>query len=245
MSSSEHEPQPQPHDPVDDSSLKFFPERRPSSGHTNSYIYRLFTRDSVNKIKCEGNVKEVMETSPLVKLMVSALNSSGCPINVRRHISCESCNRGVTGGYDPVLNQVVICYNRFRGTNMIQAVLGHELLHAWDSCRANLDFNNLDHVACTEIRAANLFHCSIISGFLAGSVSLTNLGKAHQRCVKQKALQSIMVVRPDLNVREADAVIERVFGRCYNDLEPIGRRVRRASMDRERAYRERYFYGYD
>jgi inner membrane protease ATP23 len=48
-----------------------------------------------------------------------------------------------------------------------------------------------------------------------------------------------------MDSKEAWKVVDSVFDKCYNDLEPIGRRVRRNSYDRERAYRERYFYGYE
>ena len=29
--------------------------------------------------------------------------------------------------------------------------LTHELIHAYDHCRAHLDWNNLQHLACTEV----------------------------------------------------------------------------------------------
>ncbi len=35
-------------------------------------------------------------------------------------------------------------------------VLAHELIHVFDECRANVDWNNLNHHACSEVRAANL-----------------------------------------------------------------------------------------
>lgn len=34
--------------------------------------------------------------------------------------------------------------------------LTHELVHTLDYCRAEIDWTNLLHLACTEIRAANL-----------------------------------------------------------------------------------------
>ena len=34
--------------------------------------------------------------------------------------------------------------------------LTHELVHTLDYCRAELDWNNIHHLACTEIRAASL-----------------------------------------------------------------------------------------
>lgn len=43
---------------------------------------------------------------------------------------------------------------------------------------------------------------------------------------------------------EAEAAVNRVFTRCYNDLEPVGRRIRRKSDDMHRAYREGHYYGY-
>ena len=114
----------------------------------------------------------------------------------------------------------------------------------YDLCRAKLDWNNAEHVACTEIRAANLFHCSVASGVYAGSVNPFNLKKAHADCVKQKAVASVIATRPQLTKAEAWAVTEKVFDKCYNDLEPIGRRMRSGSTDGYRAYRERFLYGY-
>jgi hypothetical protein len=57
----------------------------------------------------------------------------------------------VTGGYDPQLNQVVICHNRVWNKGLIRGVLAHEFLHMFDYCRAEMDFNNLEHIACSEV----------------------------------------------------------------------------------------------
>ncbi len=54
-----------------------------------------------------------------------------------------------------------------------------------------------------------------------------------------------MAVRPDVTKEEALAVIDKVFTKCYNDLEPIGRRIRRNSADMIRAYEEKGNYGYE
>ena len=66
-----------------------------------------------------------------------------------------------------------------------------------------------------------------------------------QLCVKAKAVSSILLFRKDMPREEAWEVVDRVFDRCYNDLEPIGRRIRRGSKHMEWAYRERYHYNYD
>lgn len=57
-------------------------------------------------------------------------------------------------------------------------------------------------------------------------------------------MYSVLAVR-QIGKAEAVDIIEKVFPKCYNDLEPIGRRIRRNSEDMTRAYREASYYGYD
>ncbi|CAG2175496.1 unnamed protein product, partial [Oppiella nova] len=109
----------------------------------------------------------------------------------------------------------------------------------FDYCRAKFDFNNVEHIACSEIRAANLFHCSMMSSLLLGTTRPWNIAKSHANCVKTKAVASIMSVRKDMTATEAWAIVDKVFDKCYNDLEPVGRRLRANSKDMEWAYRER------
>lgn len=127
---------------------------------------------------------------------------------------------------------------------VVQGVLTHEMIHMFDYCQNNLDFKNIDHLACTEIRAANLAHCSFLSAWTNGDASPLNIKETHKDCVKSKALSSVMAVR---NVSKLEAIdaIERVFPKCYADLEPIGRRLRRNSNDMYKAYEEGFYYGYD
>lgn len=201
-------------------------------------------RESHVKFKCEQNVYKCIQSSPLVKLMMGALKSSGCEIDIRRHISCEVCEPSVSGGYDPVLNQVVVCQNIATSEGLVQGVLAHEFIHMFDYCQNDLDFKNIEHLACTEIRAANLTHCSFMSALAQGDASLFSVKATHQNCVKSKALASVLAVRK-VPVEEAIEVIERVFPKCYADLEPVGRRLRRNSNDMHKAYQEGPYYGYD
>lgn len=119
-------------------------------------------------------------SDPLVKLLMGALKESGCPINIRRHIVCENCETVVTGGYDQELNQIVVCQNMANGRKMPDSTLIHELIHMYDYCVNHIDFRNLEHLACTEIRAANLSHCSFISSWLLGQSSPINIRNTHQ-----------------------------------------------------------------
>lgn len=56
-------------------------------------------------------------------------------------------------------------------------------------------------------------------------------------------MESVLAVRK-VTIKEALEAVERVFPKCYRDLEPIGRRVKANSLDAKRAYAEGYLYGY-
>ncbi|XP_011882765.1 PREDICTED: mitochondrial inner membrane protease ATP23 homolog [Vollenhovia emeryi] len=201
-------------------------------------------REAIDKNRCEDNVYKCVNRSPIVKLMLGALKGSGCEIDIRRHISCEVCNPIATGGYDSEFNQIVVCQNSATSENMVRGVLLHEMIHMFDYCRNELDVKNIEHLACTEIRAANLAHCSFMSSLFQGDSSFFNIKETHQACVKHKARLSVMAVHK-VSAEVANAAIEKVFTKCYNDLEPVGRRLRRNSFDMPRAYAEGHLYGYD
>lgn len=65
-----------------------------------------------------------------------------------------------------------------------------------------------------------------------------------QECVKSKAAYSLMAVR-NITMKEAREIVNRVFPKCYADLEPVGRRLRRNSRDMIKSYMEGAMYGYD
>ncbi|KAK2703049.1 hypothetical protein QYM36_018394 [Artemia franciscana] len=200
-------------------------------------------RDMFDHIRCESNVVSCMKDSPLVRTMMAALKSSGCPIDVRRHISCESCEKIVTGGYDQQHNQIVICQNSARSKDAVLGSLVHEMIHMFDYCRQELDFADTKHLACTEIRAANLTHCSFINAFLGGAAAPWRIAKTHQECVKNRAAESVVAVRK-IPFEEARKIVDSVFEPCYADLEPLGRRMRRNSADPIRIEREKHIFGY-
>lgn len=54
----------------------------------------------------------------------------------------------------------------------------------------------------------------------------------------------MLSVRRDITKEKAIEIVEKVFPKCYADLEPIGRRIRSGSADAERAYEESKLYGY-
>lgn len=65
----------------------------------------------------------------------------------------------MTGGYDAELNQIVVCQNTATSKAAVHGALAHEMVHMFDFCRAHIDFTNVDHLLCTEVKfyIANYF----------------------------------------------------------------------------------------
>ena len=59
-------------------------------------------------------------------------------------------------------------------------------------------------------------------------------------CVRKKAALSLQTVR-NISEEAALAAVDSVFDKCYNDLEPFGRRLLNGS-DARRAYEDRHIF---
>ena len=80
---------------------------------------------------------------------------AGCTVG-KDFIRIEHCQADVGGGFRPP-DGVVICHNHLATQEEIEHAITHELIHAYDHCRAkNMDWTNCEHHACSEIRAASL-----------------------------------------------------------------------------------------
>jgi len=71
----------------------------------------------------------------------------------------------------------------------------HELIHAYDACRVELQSHNCNHIACTEIRAANLSgDCDFGVELSRRKLNMIMEGKLagiQQLCVKRRAELSL------------------------------------------------------
>ncbi|XP_072124360.1 mitochondrial inner membrane protease ATP23 homolog isoform X3 [Mobula birostris] len=142
-------------------------------------------------------------------------------VDTNRHFSCEDCDGTVSGGFDAEISQIVLCQNNIHQQQHMNRVVTHELIHAFDHCRAHVDwFHNIRHLACSEIRAANLSgECTF-----QNELSRFNFGlkQHHQKCVRERACRSILAVRK-VSQETAKKAVDDVFDSCFNDHEPFGR----------------------
>ncbi|XP_048863368.1 mitochondrial inner membrane protease ATP23 homolog [Brienomyrus brachyistius] len=194
-----------------------FPKRKEGKYKKGSLGESLFTFHN----KCQVMLHFALETSPYAKFLLGVMKQSGCAAYKDRHFACEDCDGIVSGGFDAATSQIVLCQNNVHRQSHMNRVVTHELIHAFDHCRAHVDwFDNLRHLACSEIRAANLSgDCSF-----GNELSRLNFGVKghHQDCVRDRALRSIMAVRK-VSLEEAKKVVEEVFDSCFNDHAPFGR----------------------
>lgn len=99
----------------------------------------------------------------------------------------------------------------------------HELIHAYDHCRAkDLDWTNCEHHACTEIRAASLSgDCDFIMEAKRGNLSLAG---QHQKCVRRRAILSVSMNPYCEKDGCAEKAVDAVFSKCFEDTAPFDRR---------------------
>ncbi|XP_069485968.1 mitochondrial inner membrane protease ATP23 homolog isoform X2 [Ambystoma mexicanum] len=163
------------------------------------------------------------------------MKQSGCTVYKDRHFSCEDCDGSVSGGFDSSTSEIVLCQNNIHGQSHMNRVVTHELIHAFDHCRAHVDwFDNVKHLACSEVRAANLSgDCSLVNEMTRLKFGLK---QHHQVCVRDRALRSILAVRK-VSRETAEKAVDEVFDSCFSDHEPFGR-IPHSKSDAQYAYRE-------
>lgn len=86
---------------------------------------------------------------PMVVFMLKHLRLSGCPFPDSA-IQCHPCPDNRVGGFAPEYG-ILLCQNRFFSKKHMEDTLAHELIHAYDHCKFNVDWLNLRHHACTEV----------------------------------------------------------------------------------------------
>lgn len=182
----------------------------------------------------------------MVKTMLGALQSVGCPIDLKRHVLCDICTPGSDvminhGGYDRENNQIFICANNANSKGKVHAVLVQNLVHMFDRCVSKVDYGNPDHLACTEIRKFNLASCALITNLKRSDATFAVKGE-HPNCVRNSAVESLVKTQY-LDQATAEAAVDRVFDRCYRDMEPYGRRSK-SPKDFDLMANERYLFGY-
>ena len=163
-----------------------------------------------------------------VQFLVEAVRKLGCdPGPLTSFVQCVSASRqsmAMVGGfaahapgqanYRP---QILMVAEHVPDQAIFDRTLVHELVHAYDQCRASVDWKDRRHHACSEIRASSLSgECDLSQEVNRGKFGIT---KHHQTCVKRRAALSLALS----GQASPDQAVDAVFARCYADTAPFER----------------------
>ncbi|EMD42310.1 hypothetical protein CERSUDRAFT_110830 [Gelatoporia subvermispora B] len=162
--------------------------------------------------------KELLHYSPGVVFMLKHLRQLGSPLPPE-NIRCEPCLKSAAGGFAPEINAIYLCQNNIINKRHMEVTLMHELIHLYDNCKFKLDWQDLRHQACTEIRANNLSgNCWWSREKDGNPFSFT---KQHQACVRRRAIMSVRQHPACPDDVTAERVVNEVWESCFNDTRPF------------------------
>ncbi|KAJ4826265.1 hypothetical protein Tsubulata_018661 [Turnera subulata] len=168
--------------------------------------------------ECERMIRRSLRT-PMVKFLREHLEKAGCGVG-DNFFKAVNCSQEIAGGYVPG-EGILVCSNAMNIQDEVNQVVTHELIHAYDECRAkNLDWTNCAHHACSEIRAGHLSgDCHYKREFLRGYLKI----RGHeQECVRRRVMQSLKA-NPYCSGAAAKDAMEAVWDICYSDTKPFDR----------------------
>lgn len=112
--------------------------------------------------KCMNRLELTIASNRIVRKLLDSITDLGCELPPNFFV-CRTCEKEMTGGFllpqkgSTVYNpKLIMCENKAIDKRMFQNTVVHELVHAYDICRAKIDWADCKHFACTEIRASAL-----------------------------------------------------------------------------------------
>jgi mitochondrial inner membrane protease ATP23 len=181
---------------------------------------------SSKKSHCKEFLLSTLAHNASAKQLIDSIEALGCKIP-EDFIVCRHCDTvAISGGFsipqkdEEYKPQIVICEDKFLSKQQIANTLVHELVHAYDFCKSDIDVSNCLQRACTEIRASSLSdECSLRSELMRGNVELKN---GHSACVQRRAQLSIQF--DDACKDKAALYVAAAFKECYADKSPFTNR---------------------
>ena len=80
----------------------------------------------------------------------------------KQDFKCLPCDETRSGGFSPV-EGILLCQNRLATKTHQEHTMVHEMVHMYDHHKFNVDWNNLKHQACSEVKKKLIcFGCVMI-----------------------------------------------------------------------------------
>ncbi|CCI48978.1 unnamed protein product [Albugo candida] len=168
---------------------------------------------AANRASCEKLQQQSLQKCQRVAYLAYAMDQMGCKMSHLR-FDIRHCQSKSLGGFEIDENGQPI--NHIQTQEAMDRTLAHEMIHAFDHCRAKVDWENPAHIACTEIRAAALSgDCDFKEEVLRQQFNIVG---QHPICTRRRAKLS-MSMHPSFQGKESDTV-DQVFETCYRDTAP-------------------------
>ncbi|KAI9815532.1 MAG: Mitochondrial inner membrane protease atp23 [Pycnora praestabilis] len=168
--------------------------------------------------RCEGFKDYLFKYSPVIRFMRENIQQLHGDIN-KENVRCRRCTKRQSGGFDPNYG-IQICANEMRNQGHFEDTLAHEMVHAYDHLRFKVDWRDLRHAACTEIRASSLSgECRWTREFFTRAQY--NITQQHQECVRRRAVLSVMGRPACKDDVQAVKVVNEVWDSCFADTRPF------------------------
>ena len=84
-------------------------------------------------------------------------------VDLKKHFVCEPCPPRINGFLDAPRNQIVLCQNAVYSAENAGQTLTHELIHLYDHCRGNVNWDDPRQQACSEVVTSSACVSSIAS----------------------------------------------------------------------------------
>ncbi|KAH0984640.1 hypothetical protein GBA52_011817 [Prunus armeniaca] len=159
--------------------------------------------------ECQDMIQRSLRI-PMVKFLLKQFEQAGCGLGTG-----SSRPFIVTSRLLAVMPAILVCGNHMNIQDEVNQVVIHELIHAFDDCRAaNLNWANCAHHACSEIRAGHLSgDCHYKRELLRGFVKI----RGHEQdCVRRRVMKSV-IANPYCSEAAAKDAMEAVW-----DVSPTG-----------------------
>eukprot|EP01116_Phalansterium_solitarium_P016264 TRINITY_DN3748_c0_g1_i1.p1 TRINITY_DN3748_c0_g1~~TRINITY_DN3748_c0_g1_i1.p1 ORF type:complete len:183 (-),score=37.83 TRINITY_DN3748_c0_g1_i1:231-779(-) len=173
---------------------------------------------------CLKTIKDALSSDERIKTLVRAVELARCrlPEGFFQCRPCDSVPAGTGAYFDSSERELVVCEDRLGEPRATRHAVAHELVHAFDWCRADVNLADCSHVACTEIRAANLAgDCLWLRELMRGNG--LHLRKQHQACVRRRAELSVAQISDCAAPGQAKAAVDKAWSSCFPDLNPFDR----------------------
>ncbi|KAI8073179.1 metalloprotease ATP23 [Gongronella butleri] len=167
--------------------------------------------------QCELWKKNLIKNNPPVRFMIDELEKIGKKVTAD-DFKCMPCDETRAGGFSPE-EGVLLCQNRLPSKSRQEETMVHEMVHMYDDHKFNVNWTDLSHHACSEIRAASLSgDCRWTNELRRGFYTFT---KQHQACVKRRAVLSVQQNPHCKSKEEAERAVNSVFESCFADTRPF------------------------